>query len=315
MAFNKETGMYEGYIYCITNKVNGKQYIGQTIQTVHRRWILHQGDAKLDKNNRPLYNSFKKYGIDNFEIVEIFNCESYDKDCIHSFLNIFEKLLISKYNTLHPNGYNMTIGGDSFGREEKPVKQYDKLGNLINTYNSLQEASAICGISTSNISNACLNRQKSSGGYIWRFVDDDFSKYGKYIEYEPSYRVDKYDINGNFIDTYDSLTLAANSEKAKPIDVYLVCIGKRHTSKGFVWRFYNEQFSKYGNVKTRNIIQYSLDGIKINQFKSALYAQKITGILQTCISNTCNGNQKTAGGYIWRYANDRRGNQDINEIS
>lgn len=34
MSFNKDTGMYEGYIYLITNKVNGKGYIGQTNRTV-----------------------------------------------------------------------------------------------------------------------------------------------------------------------------------------------------------------------------------------------------------------------------------------
>ena len=41
MAFNKETGMYEGFIYLITNKINGKQYIGQTITTIKERFYQH----------------------------------------------------------------------------------------------------------------------------------------------------------------------------------------------------------------------------------------------------------------------------------
>ena len=42
MSFNKDTGMYEGYIYLITNKVNGKGYIGQTNRTVPFRFQQHQ---------------------------------------------------------------------------------------------------------------------------------------------------------------------------------------------------------------------------------------------------------------------------------
>ena len=55
MSYNKETGMYEGYIYCITNTVNGKQYIGQTKRTVEERWKQHICNALSTKN--------KKYAI------------------------------------------------------------------------------------------------------------------------------------------------------------------------------------------------------------------------------------------------------------
>ena len=43
MAYNKTTGEYEGFIYLITNNVNGKQYVGQTIQTIQKRWNSHVG--------------------------------------------------------------------------------------------------------------------------------------------------------------------------------------------------------------------------------------------------------------------------------
>ena len=41
MSFNKETGLYEGYIYKIVNDVNDKIYIGQTRRTVEERWNYH----------------------------------------------------------------------------------------------------------------------------------------------------------------------------------------------------------------------------------------------------------------------------------
>ena len=61
-------------IYKITNKVNGKVYIGQS-RDIKRRWYEHRkvkGD--YDRHSYPLYSAIEKYGIDNFEfeIIEKF---------------------------------------------------------------------------------------------------------------------------------------------------------------------------------------------------------------------------------------------------
>ena len=50
MSYNKETGMYEGYIYKIWNDVNDKIYIGQTRVSVNKRWVMHKSDTKLNKD-------------------------------------------------------------------------------------------------------------------------------------------------------------------------------------------------------------------------------------------------------------------------
>lgn len=63
------------FIYLITNKVNGKRYVGQTSKTVEERFRDHIEDCYTTKyNNRPLYKAIKKYGVNNFTIEVLEEC-------------------------------------------------------------------------------------------------------------------------------------------------------------------------------------------------------------------------------------------------
>ncbi len=90
-------------IYKITNKVNGKCYIGQS-NDIHRRW--KQELAPNAKLNPHLARAFEKYGIDNFEFEII-------EECQREHLNEREQFYIEIYHSIDPNlGYNKTEGGD-----------------------------------------------------------------------------------------------------------------------------------------------------------------------------------------------------------
>lgn len=96
-----------GYIYCITNKINGKKYVGKTESTIEKRFTEHCKDYKRKRcEKRPLYSAFKKYGIDNFEITEL------EKVFDSAELCNREIYWIKELNT-YSNGYNATLGGDS----------------------------------------------------------------------------------------------------------------------------------------------------------------------------------------------------------
>lgn len=97
-------------IYKITNNINNKIYIGQTVSKIKRRWAGHKNSALNKRTNTPLYNAMRKYGVENFTIEEIGGANS------QSELNYQEWLLIHKNNTLWPNGYNMMEGGGSGGK-------------------------------------------------------------------------------------------------------------------------------------------------------------------------------------------------------
>ena len=91
------------YIYKITNKINGKSYIGQTSKTIQERYDVHIKCAKKHIN-RYLYDAMNHYGYDNFEVVCV-------EECVKELLDEREIYWIDKLHTLSPNGYNMTKGG------------------------------------------------------------------------------------------------------------------------------------------------------------------------------------------------------------
>jgi group I intron endonuclease len=92
-------------VYKITNKVNGKIYIGQTQRTLEQRWNSHVISAR-NENKFRFHHAIKFHGKENFEKEILHESESYNEICL---LEIKE---IKKHNSNHPkNGYNATAGG------------------------------------------------------------------------------------------------------------------------------------------------------------------------------------------------------------
>jgi group I intron endonuclease len=87
-------------IYIVTNKINGKRYVGQTWNTLHRRWLNHCSNKGCLK----LYNSIQKNGRDNFslEFLTIVHTQE--------IADYWEGFFIRKYDTIN-KGYNIREGG------------------------------------------------------------------------------------------------------------------------------------------------------------------------------------------------------------
>lgn len=100
-----------GLIYMKTSP-SGKSYIGQTIQEENMRWYQHIYDATTQGShfhNTPFARAIRKYGKENF-ITTILEANIPIEE-----LNQKEKYYIQQYNTVAPNGYNATNGGDGCG--------------------------------------------------------------------------------------------------------------------------------------------------------------------------------------------------------
>lgn len=101
------------YIYKITNTVNGKCYIGQSVN-ISKRWSAH----KNCKKNHPLYNSIKHYGVDNFTFEVI--CEISEQ----TEADAFEIFMIDQYHSTDRRfGYNIDLGGNGAGKISESTKQ------------------------------------------------------------------------------------------------------------------------------------------------------------------------------------------------
>lgn len=158
-------------IYKITNNINNKCYIGQSID-IHRRWNAHKRQV-VDNH---LCRAFKKHGIENFsfEIIE---------ECTINELNEKEKYWIQYYDS-YRNGYNETTGGDGVSGcgMKLTLEQVEQIRDLLKntTLSNVQIAeqffvseNIVCGINT---------------GYHWK--DDNLNYPIRNIKYEGDYCID-----------------------------------------------------------------------------------------------------------------------------
>lgn len=118
----------------------------------------------------------------------------------------------------------------------------------------------------------------------------------------------KYDLLGNYIESYDCISDAARSNNTLPSDISLAMKGKKYVIAGFQWRRY-KCLSGIGappekKKSTKSILQidyFTKDVIK--EWVSASEASRILHITRTGINNCLkeNGRIKTSGGFIWKY--------------
>ena len=117
----------KGTLYVITNRVNGKQYIGKTYKTIEQRFKVYVQDSKRERSKeRKLYQAMNEFGAHNFYIQAIGQYEQ-------SELEQKEIEYIYYYDT-YENGYNETLGGDGKRyikiSDEEFVKLYHELGTI-----------------------------------------------------------------------------------------------------------------------------------------------------------------------------------------
>ena len=248
-----------GWIYMITNKINGKAYIGQTQSSnVNRRW-----SAIKRAPHGLLKKAFNRWKIENFTfetIYEIPECEGWLKA-----LDDREILEIRERKTLSPNGYNLESGG----KREKIVHEETKKnrsGVKNSFYGKTHTAEAIEKI---RIANTGSNNHRSG---------------------KPSIMIGKQHVK----ETLQKMSESQSGEKNG-------FFGKHHSDETKV--NLSIQHSKMTGSKSSRAkkVEQLIDG-KWIIFCTAREAGAAVGTDARNIGACCRGEQRTAGGFSWRFA-------------
>ena len=94
-------------VYRITNTINGKVYIGKTLQTAEARWAEH---VYMAGRNAPwaIHRAIRKYGAAAFRVEVLYRARTTDPRELNSMETFF---IVLHQSHVKGNGYNLTLGG------------------------------------------------------------------------------------------------------------------------------------------------------------------------------------------------------------
>lgn len=234
-------------LYCHTNRINGKQYVGITKRGSEKRWGANGSRYK----GQALGYAIEKYGWDAFEhevLLTGLTKEQAEEE---------ERRLIKELGTMVPNGYNLTSGGNlgcDFSNETKeklravhlgkPKSESVKAkvsaahkGKIVSQETRRKISEARKGIRESeewrrHISEGCRGRK-------WSESQREKMKNRVYAtggDVSNSRRVAQYTKDGDLVAVYGCITDAAKTINNNH-HISECCKGTVPTAGGFVWRY------------------------------------------------------------------------------
>lgn len=208
------------YIYKITNQINGKVYIGKTLNTIQERWREHCSDYKKERcEKRPLYRAINKYGVENFTIEQV-------EECSPKVASEREKYWIEQYGSFK-YGYNATVGGDG-----KQYIDYDLIYSLYKEGKNLVEISKILNCDEKTVSKALNN---------FNVPHEERVKQARDYCRKPVLMLDqKTDEILKIFSSIKEVELFLNKPRSRQ-HIVEVCKGKRKTAYGYKWRFSSQE--------------------------------------------------------------------------
>lgn len=233
-------------IYLMTNKLNGKAYIGQS-RNMKKRWQSHGYPSNL-KPGRVLSRAISKYGLENFEFVVL-------EECPINNLNEREMHYISLLKPI----YNMTTGGRGVvGNElsdytkkllsEKGRQQWERMSDA----KKKEALRNLCGPRKGH-EVSCDTRDKIRTALKEYYRNNSTSDLQKQRSSEANKemvrgkqrgnkRVASVDVmTGKVVMAFDAIKIAAASVNIHPANITHVLKGQQKTAGGYGWKYLNRR--------------------------------------------------------------------------
>ena len=202
-----------GFIYKITNTINGKCYIGETTKTdPEKRWKEHKSTIKRGVGCPALQNSVIKHGIDNFKFEILIIC--FDEDRYK-----YEIEYIKKYKTLIPNGYNILEGGP--GGSFKGKKHSEETKQLLSKNNKQKY-----------IDNPELKKEMSERNKIY-FNEPNIIKHREAMGKSTGVKIGQYNLNNELVNTFISIS-EASRQTGSPKSTIQEFVKNNNNNRGFI---------------------------------------------------------------------------------
>ncbi len=255
-------------IYKIQNKINGKVYIGQSIDIDKRiKEHFYKAENKKDISyNSAIHHAIRKYGKENFECSVI-------EECNQSELDDKERGYIKQYNSLSPNGYNISSGGQKCKKKE--IEDNERM--------------------------VCIFCGKEIDKYsILGLCRDCYKKYMcSRIPKEEALREKLFELNGNFTDAGNFYGVSDNAVKKWCKKYGMPYHSKDYKSDNYIHKNNNSKsvgvFDQDGNMIT---IFVSLT--EASRYYSKIWCTK-PEYVTSGIWKAINNRRKTYHGLIWKY--------------
>ena len=281
-----------GANYVAINKVTGKRYEGESVKfhKRHNAHKTNPFNANRKSEEKKFYNSIRKHGFDKFDFyfrhkfifVGLEKLSKEERKAFNAafkaaYLHPCETYWIRRHNLIK-DGYNLKESGEGgaghvwtdeqkakqsaarMGEGTKPVTRCEILVDgetqqkvRLTRYDGCSAAErANPGTFHENISNCCLNKSKSAGGFLWWFCKED-DVYDEDIMVEwvghlPGTSLNQAVIsklklaNGDYLEQWhDSMheggrTLSTADKKVSFKHISSCCSGKRKTHAGYQFR-------------------------------------------------------------------------------
>lgn len=248
-------------VYLRTNKINGKQYVGQTKNFELREQQFNRVNQRYA--NKTLTEDRRTFGLDVFNVEILAEVETREEAWK------LEQKFIKEYNTKYPNGYNMSDGGETskgtkhtketrkkmietikkyWGSHNSPLKGMPKTLEarkkqseiLKKYYREHPEAIIVAkerGKKLIGDKNPFYGKHHTEEYKRTKSEQSKGKHYSKATEF-PSKTVYKYDLEGKLLETYPSTSECARQNNVCQAAIsYAINKSKTHICKGYIYSF------------------------------------------------------------------------------